>query len=433
MTVKYINNDLAQDGAYIFKDIPWGSHICGIYQSIDDLINMLIPFFKFGLQKNEFCIWITSEFINKNQAKQLLRNYMPEYDYYEGKGQIEILSYEEWYLQSGEFNVTEVLSSWDKKIDEALNKGFLGIRASGDITWLNNIIRPVFQNYESILNNKFNQLKLIAICTYQLSKCTDIELINVINNHKYLLVNNENNFNLISDLDRLERMDVLSKMSASIAHEIRNPITSVKGLLQLLQQKSENKEYADYFNIMIEEIDRANGIISEFLSLAKNKESSPVSESLNDIINKMFPLLQADAIKNGINIILELKEIPMITIEQSDIRQLILNLVRNGMEAMPTGGNLTIRTSMTNGEVVLEVEDEGIGIRPELASKIGLPFFTTKNNGTGLGIAICKNIAMKYNAILDFKTSPGGTTFYVKFKLNNKFKLNKEHDIVYQR
>ncbi|HOV80236.1 MAG TPA: MEDS domain-containing protein [Bacillota bacterium] len=406
-----------RDTVFLNK-IPWGTHVCGFYRTQDDLINMLIPYFKFGLKNNEFCMWITSDPINNNEAKQILTEYIPNINYYLDKGQMELIPYAEWYLRDGKFDGANILSSWVKKVSEALAKGYKGVRISGNTTWLNKEDWSVFQYYESIVDNSIDCLKMTAICTYQINNCNGFEMVDIMKNHKYFFVSDENIYSIINDTARLERLDIMSKMSASIAHEIRNPITSIKGFLQLLQQKSEYKKHTHYFDIMLEEIDRISGIINEFLSLARNRESDFTRENLNDIINAILPLVRADAIKNDNNVTTELGNIPEISMISRDIRQLVLNLMRNGLEAMPGGGNLTVKTYVLDGKVVLEVSDEGTGIDPGIAEKIFLPFFTTKNSGTGLGLAICNNIAVHHNAMIKYKTGPAGSTFYVQFNLN---------------
>jgi signal transduction histidine kinase len=116
------------------------------------------------------------------------------------------------------------------------------------------------------------------------------------------------------------------------------------------------------------------------------------------------------------DLVLDLGEIPEIIFDEKEIRQLILNLTKNGIEAMPSRGNLTIRTHKQDNEVVLEVEDQGEGISPEIVDKIGMPFFTTKENGTGLGLATCYNIADRQNAWISVESKNGKTTFSVHFK-----------------
>ncbi|MDD2554481.1 MAG: ATP-binding protein, partial [Desulfotomaculaceae bacterium] len=188
-------------------------------------------------------------------------------------------------------------------------------------------------------------------------------------------------------------------------------------LLQMLREKDDCARYKDYFNLMIEELDRANSIISEYLSLAKNKPVELKMQSLNRIISVILPLITADALVTDKNIEIKLADIPELFLDEKEIRQLLLNLVRNGLEAMPPGGRLTIKTSADNGEVILAIQDCGKGIDSTVLEKIGTPFCTTKENGTGLGLAVCYSIASRHNATINVETSTGGTTFYVRFKV----------------
>jgi len=193
------------------------------------------------------------------------------------------------------------------------------------------------------------------------------------------------------EMSRLDQLNVVGELAASIGHEIRNPMTSVRGFLQMLKENINYKEHG-YYDLMIEELDRANSIITEFLSLAKNKAVDLKLLSLNSIIESLYPLIQADAIAQDKYVNLELSEIPPLLLDEKEIRQLILNLARNGLEAMDVFKTLTIKTSQFEGEVILAVEDEGKGIHPEVLEKIGSPFFTTKEQGTGLGLSVCYSI-----------------------------------------
>ncbi|EHQ87618.1 PAS domain S-box protein [Desulfosporosinus youngiae] len=218
------------------------------------------------------------------------------------------------------------------------------------------------------------------------------------------------------EMARLDRLNLVGQMAAGIGHEVRNPMTTIRGFLQLLGAKEELKQCKGYFELMIEELDRANSIISEFLSLAKNKTVDLKPLSLNSLIENLFPLIQAGAMLSDKNIIIELQDIEVLYLDEKEIRQLILNLVRNGMEAMPGSGTLTIRTFSDGGEVVLSVQDEGTGIKAGIIEKVGTPFFTTKEDGTGLGLATCHSIAARHNANIEIDTGESGTTFFVRFK-----------------
>jgi signal transduction histidine kinase len=218
-------------------------------------------------------------------------------------------------------------------------------------------------------------------------------------------------------MTRLDRLNIIGEMAAGIAHEVRNPMTTVRGLLQFMGSKKEFSSHEEKFTLMIEEIDRANQIITEFLSLAKNKAMNFTESNLNNMIRDIHPLLQADALRNNSDIKISLDDnIPTVFLDQNSIRQLVLNMVRNGLDAMPTGGLIHISTEWKGQKVLLSIEDHGIGIAWDDREKLGTPFFTTKDNGTGLGLAVCYRIVQRHAAILSVKSEPGkGTVFTVEF------------------
>lgn len=215
---------------------------------------------------------------------------------------------------------------------------------------------------------------------------------------------------------RLDRLNLVGQLAAGIGHEVRNPMTAVRGFLQILESKQECKKYHSYFDLMIGELDRANSIISEFLSLARNKMIEKKTVNLNAVINSLLPLMVADGLASDKYINTQLTEVPDLLLDEKEIRQLVLNLVRNGLEATSPGGSLGLKTYSEGGDVVLAVSDQGKGMEPEVVEKIGTPFFTTKENGTGLGLATCYSIATRHSAAVEFETGPEGTTFLVRFK-----------------
>ncbi|CDX04672.1 nitrogen specific signal transduction histidine kinase NtrB [Desulfitobacterium sp. LBE] len=221
------------------------------------------------------------------------------------------------------------------------------------------------------------------------------------------------------EMARLERLNLVGQMAAGISHEIRNPLTTVKGFLQLRGIKVTDPDEKEYNDLMISEIDRANTIISEFLSLAKDNMGSTQEQDINQIIYRIFPMIQADANNGNKDLILNLNPLPSLWLNENEIRQLLLNFVRNALEVTPQGGCVIIQTYEDRNNVVLAVKDQGCGIPEEIRDKIGTPFFTTKESGTGLGIAISMGIAHRHNAELTFDTGDQGTTFKVIFKRRN--------------
>lgn len=218
------------------------------------------------------------------------------------------------------------------------------------------------------------------------------------------------------ELSRLDRLNLIGEMAASISHEVRNPMTTVRGFIQLLYNRVECANQRPYFDLIIEELDRANSILTEFLSISHTKMSVRKVQNLNAILGSILPLIEADAVGRNQSIHTELQDIPDLALDDKEIRQVILNLARNGLEAMAEGQVLRIRTYATPEEVVLEIQDEGRGIPAELLQKLGTPFLTTKENGTGLGLAVCYGIVTRHEGRIEIESSEAGSTFYVRFK-----------------
>ncbi|MEA4901909.1 ATP-binding protein [Desulfitobacterium sp.] len=217
-------------------------------------------------------------------------------------------------------------------------------------------------------------------------------------------------------IQKLERLNLIDKMTATVVHEVRNPLTSIKGFLQLLKDKPNHPDSVEFFNIMINETDRANTIIEKFLSISRDKETVMERGNLEKVVTSILPLLEADVIHRNMKLFIDLRKVPDTLLNEQEIDQVLLNLSRNGIEAMAEGGCLTIKTYQEGDEVILLVADEGSGIPPEVLEKLGTPFFTTKETGTGLGLVVCNSIVERHNAKLQIKSSAEGSSFEVHFK-----------------
>lgn len=220
---------------------------------------------------------------------------------------------------------------------------------------------------------------------------------------------------LSSEIKRLDMLNIIGEMAVSIGHEVRNPLTTVRGYLQFFKRKNNFSDYNEQLETMIEELDRANFIITEFLSLAKNKSFVFKRDNLNTVITTILPLLESDALLTGHNLYFEKNDIPDLELDSNEIRQMLLNLVRNALEAMSVKGTITIKTAFVAGKVLLTVQDTGHGIPKEIFDKLGTPFVTTKDHGTGIGLPVCYRIADRHKAKIQVKTNSSGTTFIVKF------------------
>lgn len=274
-----------------------------------------------------------------------------------------------------------------------------------------------FKNFETEFQIKSGEKRVVLLSTKIINFDGKLCSLVIANDVTELKKAEQDRMKLQKEMARLDCLHIVGEMATGIGHEIRNPMTSVKGFLQLLANKETDDKKKEYYDLMIDELDRANSIISEFLSLAKDRIVELHPASLNVIINALYPLLNSDAMKQDKRIILNKGDVPNILLNEKEIRQLIINLVRNAIEASPSMRCIIVSTYVSDDEVVLAVKDEGTGIPPEIYDKLGTPFVTTKDSGTGLGVSICYSIAHKHNAKIDVDTGSNGTTFYVRFRI----------------
>jgi two-component system cell cycle sensor histidine kinase/response regulator CckA len=182
---------LRNTGIDVIGNSPWGTHICQFYQTKEDLIDTLVPYFKAGLEDNEFCMWVTSGPLTVQDAKTSLKMAVRNVDDYIESGQLEILDYSQWYTKSGKFDAREVLRGWVEEESQALKRGFDGLRFTGNTFWLERGDWRDFAEYEKTVDNVISNCRILAICSYSLDKCGALEVLDVMVNHQAALVKRE--------------------------------------------------------------------------------------------------------------------------------------------------------------------------------------------------------------------------------------------------
>jgi DNA-binding CsgD family transcriptional regulator len=157
---------LRRTGVNVLGDMPWGSHVCMFYESKEDLFDTVVPFFRMGLESNEFCLWAPSEPLTTEEARTALRQRIPAFDRYLVAGNMEIVPGREWYLEGDRFDLERITSAWDEKLRDALAKGYDGFRMSGNAFWLNTDLWKDFCDYECALNKLLEDQPITVLCTY---------------------------------------------------------------------------------------------------------------------------------------------------------------------------------------------------------------------------------------------------------------------------
>ncbi len=271
MVQKEINRDMGID---LLGKMPWGTHICLFYETKEDLIEVLVPYFKAGLQNNEFCIWVTCEPLDVEEIEKAMKKAVPRFDLYLKKGQMEIVAHSDWYLEEGTFDMARVLEQWIEKLNKALTNGYAGIRVTGNTAWLSKQTWRKFAEYEHAINETVNGYLMLVICAYKLNKCSTSEIIDVVNNHQLGLVREDRKWTLTKNAER--------KRSEQRAHEYQAQLKSLASELTLTEER-------ERLRIASELHDR----VSEFLVASKIKldelrqsvSGRDVGKILDDICN----------------------------------------------------------------------------------------------------------------------------------------------------
>ncbi len=224
---------------------------------------------------------------------------------------------------------------------------------------------------------------------------------------------------LEEQVQRSDRLSMIGQIAAGTAHEIRNPLTSIKGFLQVLKKTLQghglHREF-EYTKIMLDEIDRINNLVSEFLLLSKPKDNKYSPVNISACIRDILPIINNEAILHNVIVQYEAEEeLPLVVADRELLKQVYINVSKNGIEAMSEGGTLTITERLDEAKqfIHVDIHDTGPGIPSYVVDKIFDPFFTTKENGTGLGLAVCQRIIHDAGGQLRVSSKGYGTTFTI--------------------
>ena len=213
-------------GIPIIGDVPWGTHFCQFYQTQQDLIDILVPYFKAGLENNEFCMWVTSEPLGAAEAKAALSQQLDNAGDYIRRGQLEILDYSQWYTLGGKFESDRVLRGWVDKLDGALQRGWDGLRLTGNTFWLEKSGWQDFYEYEATVDGVIGRYRMLAICTYSLTKCGAAEIMDVVSNHEFALVKRAGKWQVIEQ-EKRKQVEAALRQEQEKLHQLNRTLRAL--------------------------------------------------------------------------------------------------------------------------------------------------------------------------------------------------------------
>ncbi|WP_042375444.1 ATP-binding protein, partial [Neobacillus jeddahensis] len=242
---------------------------------------------------------------------------------------------------------------------------------------------------------------------------TNVALIFVIEN--LIKINKQ-----IEEMVYLDKLTTIGQLTASIAHEIRNPLSTVKGFIQFLSKDTKDEQLKKFSPLILEELDRTNSIITNYLKVAKPEPFQVSKLTLNEVINDCVQLMRPFASYSNVVIDYENKGPLFINGNEPHLKQAIMNVVKNGIESIVHQGTVTIdlQADFPRKTVVIRIEDTGKGMDPEQIKQMGLPFYTTKSKGTGLGSMVTNKIIRELNGLIEYKSEVNkGTIVFISFPL----------------
>lgn len=259
------------------------------------------------------------------------------------------------------------------------------------------------QTFETVLVHKGGRAVHLSVTAIPVVSGSQVAAIMVIGKDRTMQKHNE------EMMRKADKLSIAGRLAAGVAHEIRNPLTSVKGFLHLMR-KGLGRE--DLYEVIDAEIDQIDGIITEFLLLASDQPARFKRTDLAELLGHVLSLVQAQA--NMSNIAIETRidsGIPDVLCDENKIRQVFVNIIKNAIESMADKG--TVKLEMTrkgDKDVLIRVSDEGGGLSDEVRSRLGEPYYRTKERGTGLGLMVSFNIVSEHNGTIDFKQAEGKGT-----------------------
>jgi C4-dicarboxylate-specific signal transduction histidine kinase len=424
--------------------VAWGAHFCFFYETKEDLLDTLIAYCKSGLESEEYCLWIVAEPLTVEEAKDALKDAVPGLDRYLADSRLEIASARDWFLQGGTFDGKRLTDAWYEKLARVSARGYAGMRVTGDTTWLTKKDWRHFCDYEDGLNDVIGNQRLAVLCTYPLAACGAPQILDVVRTHQFVLARRHGSWDIVetaalkrakaelkllneelerrvvertsqlmrvsdalreaqAELAHVNRVTTMGQLAASISHEVMQPITAgitnAEAALHWLGSQPPNLEEArQALDLAVKDGDRAIDVIARIRALIKKAPARKDAFEINEAVLEVIGLTHGEVMKNNVSVQTQLAEVlPPIQGDRIQLQQVILNLMLNAVDAMSSvsegSRELLIGTGKDpSGGVLVTVGDSGPGLNPESFDRLFDAFYTTKANGMGMGLSICRSI-----------------------------------------
>lgn len=453
--LKSMEAHVRPSGIPAIGNLGWGTHFCGFYQTRDDLIESLVPYFQAGLANNEQCLWVACDPLPAEDAREMLRVAVPDLDRHIADGQIEIIEHADWYLRTGNLSAGEVLDGWLEREQRALANGRAGLRLTGNTGFLEPAGWSDFSDYEAAVNEVFRPRKIIAMCSYHLDRCDAGGVLDVVENHQFALARRKGQWALIesaslklakADLNRLnEQLEqrVLERTAAlqaalsvredflSVAsHELKTPLAALRlHVDSIVRAQSKRGLTPEELNGRLvkaqEQCKRLELLVNKLLDISRASRGdlavTLADVDVADLARGTVDRFVEEARRAGCALQLTAESPVVVRSDALRFEQVLTNLLSNAVRYAP-GGPVEVNVSQSPDTVTLSVRDHGAGIPEDARARIFERFtqLTPARNpgGFGLGLWIVRQIVDALGGTVDVRNADdvtgGGALFTVR-------------------
>ena len=395
MATQPIDTQLRKTGIGAVGDVPWGTHFFMFYETKEDLLDTLVPYFKAGLEAGELCLWAVSEPLTEEEARNALRKAVPGFNRYLADRSIEIVRGERLYFPGDELDLQRAIRTWAEKTDSALTRGYAGLRISANTAWLERKDWKAFCDYENEVNHSIINWRMTALCTYPLAGSTAAEILDVTRTHQFAIARRNKGWEVVetselkqaksqikrlndelerrviertqqltavneemrrevierqrteealleaqSDLARVARALNMGELAATIAHEVNQPLTAIVTNGNFCSRRLEGvTPNPDELRAAIREIvndgTRASAVISRIRGLLMKETPRRVELDINEVIRDVTKLLRHELTRNRVSLRTDFApDLPRVLGDRVQLQQVMLNLIMNSIDAM---------------------------------------------------------------------------------------------------
>jgi len=275
--------------------MPWGTHFCHFYETQKDLVDILMPYFRAGLEANEFCMMVSSD-VSEEAAHETFRRIVPNADKYLADGDMEIIPYSQWYLPQGTFDLEQVMKGWQDKLEAALNKGYAGMRINGNEAWLKEQDWDAFADYEHKLNQLIVDRRMIVMCTYPLRATTATKLFDVARTHQFVIALNNGDWEVFETPDLRQAKEDLRRLNAELEQRVTERTAELAQANLALARVNETltAEVAERKETekKLQESERQLRALSARVQSAREEEGTRIARELHDELGSALTSLK---------------------------------------------------------------------------------------------------------------------------------------------